>query len=591
MNISVRQSAVLACLFGLSIFRVTLADYHYASHAGSDEYPYTSWETAADSIQEAIDAASPGDTIYMGSGVWSDVPCTLWTGRALIGRGIDSTFIRKAGNVVYLFPRDSTLVEAFTFDTPNGNFDSARAIYIPWRSNRVHDVTIKGNRFLNVRKGMQIVVDGIIDNNLFYGNSTAIDASFDACSLLVKNNTIIRCTETSTISSSGGQWFVVNNIFAHNRGEVSITTGRPGDTAYVANNLFFDNLAGESYYMANLQVVGQPVINNTFVGPGGFNRPSAMGVFAYQDFRLAKSINNTFNDFEVGLYHNLDAEVSISYTNIWHVTYNDAGWGQAHYLEGNLFSDPMFADTNDFHLQMLSPLIDAGDPSILDVDGTRSDIGAYGGPGGESYQYLDLPPQMPDSMANRVWNDTIYLAWRMNYEADFFGYMLHRDVMPGFTPSPANLIAEPESSFYSDGDVIVGETYYYRIASLDSQGNRSEYSPEIAVVVVGIGEGAELPKMTVIESNYPNPFNENTIISYYLADIGYRPAEAKLTICDIGGRLIRTLVNQRQYPGNYKVAWDGRDEGDEAVASGIYFARLIVSGLELSRARKITLLK
>ena len=44
------------------------ADYHYASHEGSDEYPYTSWETAALFIQDAVDAASPHDTVYIGAG-------------------------------------------------------------------------------------------------------------------------------------------------------------------------------------------------------------------------------------------------------------------------------------------------------------------------------------------------------------------------------------------------------------------------------------------------------------------------------------------------------------------------------------------
>ncbi|MEE8417250.1 MAG: hypothetical protein V3S06_01160, partial [candidate division Zixibacteria bacterium] len=79
------------------------ADYHYASHEGSDEYPYTSWETAADSIQKAIDAGNPGDTIYVGSGVWEDVPLNLWDNLSLIGMGIDSTTIRKEGNFDFIY--------------------------------------------------------------------------------------------------------------------------------------------------------------------------------------------------------------------------------------------------------------------------------------------------------------------------------------------------------------------------------------------------------------------------------------------------------------------------------------------------------
>jgi len=49
----------------------------------------------------------------------------------------------------------------------------------------------------------------------------------------------------------------------------------------------------------------------------------------------------------------------------------------------NLFADPMFtaAETGDYHLQNGSRYIDAGDPALADPDGSRSDIGAYGGPG------------------------------------------------------------------------------------------------------------------------------------------------------------------------------------------------------------------
>jgi hypothetical protein len=60
-------------------------------------------------------------------------------------------------------------------------------------------------------------------------------------------------------------------------------------------------------------------------------------------------------------------------------------------------ADPMFEnqDSNNFLLQMFSPLINAGDPNILDVDGSRSDVGLYGGPYGQSYEYKDLPPKKP----------------------------------------------------------------------------------------------------------------------------------------------------------------------------------------------------
>jgi len=127
---------------------------------------------------------------------------------------------------------------------------------------------------------------------------------------------------------------------------------------------------------------------------------------------------------------------------------------------GNIFTDPMFMGGNDYHLQAFSPLIDAGDPEIFDPDSTRSDMGIYGGPLGESYNYIDLPPLAPDSLSALVLADTIFINWRYNTEADFNRYQLHRDTYSGFTPSVFNLISEPDTSYYEDGDLTAGHNYY-----------------------------------------------------------------------------------------------------------------------------------
>ncbi len=80
------------------------------------------------------------------------------------------------------------------------------------------------------------------------------------------------------------------------------------------------------------------------------------------------------------------------------------------------------------------------------------------------------------------------------------------------------------------------------------------------------------PKETTLLPNYPNPFNPETWIAYRLA----REAEVTITIYDTKGTQVRRLTLGNQSAGHYaargKAAyWDGRNEGGEAVASGIYF--------------------
>ena len=80
-----------------------------------------------------------------------------------------------------------------------------------------------------------------------------------------------------------------------------------------------------------------------------------------------------------------NVSVNIQYSPV--ADYNDVwDWNIANYNdrwnvgEHDISMDPVFVDTVDFRLQLGSPCINAGDPLILDPDGTRSDMGAWGGP-------------------------------------------------------------------------------------------------------------------------------------------------------------------------------------------------------------------
>ena len=87
--------------------------------------------------------------------------------------------------------------------------------------------------------------------------------------------------------------------------------------------------------------------------------------------------------------------------------------------------------------------------------------------------------------------------------------------------------------------------------------------------------GNELPNKFELRQNYPNPFNPATKITYTLA----RNAEVKLTVYNLAGQLVRTLVNrERQSAGVYTIVWEGKDEGGSPLASGVYLYRIDAGG-------------
>ena len=82
-----------------------------------------------------------------------------------------------------------------------------------------------------------------------------------------------------------------------------------------------------------------------------------------------------------------------------------------------------------------------------------------------------------------------------------------------------------------------------------------------------------LPGESFLSQNYPNPFNPSTEISYHIADEP-SPVHTTLTIYDILGHEVRTLVDDLKEPGQYTARWDGRDRDGFEVTSGLYFCQL-----------------
>jgi len=105
--------------------------------------------------------------------------------------------------------------------------------------------------------------------------------------------------------------------------------------------------------------------------------------------------------------------------------------------------------------------------------------------------------------------------------------------------------------------------------------------------VVGINPGVIdlIPDEFALYQNYPNPFNPTTTIKYGLKN----SVDVKLTIYNLVGQEVRTLVNNRQDAGYKTVVWDGLNNRDSRVASGIYIYRLQAG--DFVQARKMILMK
>ena len=89
----------------------------------------------------------------------------------------------------------------------------------------------------------------------------------------------------------------------------------------------------------------------------------------------------------------------------------------------------------------------------------------------------------------------------------------------------------------------------------------------------------------MLSANYPNPFNPETTISFSTMDNG--PISIK--IFNLKGQLVKTLVNEAKALGNHSVIWNGRDDNDRAVSSGVYYYKMKTG--KFSATRKMILMK
>lgn len=89
----------------------------------------------------------------------------------------------------------------------------------------------------------------------------------------------------------------------------------------------------------------------------------------------------------------------------------------------------------------------------------------------------------------------------------------------------------------------------------------------------------------ILEANYPNPFNNRTVISYRLSKQAY----VQLSILDITGKVVLSLINDYEPRGIHEIVWSGTNSQGDTVSSGIYYLLLKVD--DFSSVRKMMYIK
>ena len=199
-----------------------------------------------------------------------------------------------------------------------------------------------------------------------------------------------------------------------------------------------------------------------------------------------------------------------------------------------------------------------------------------------------VPVELTDFKA-RVIDNNVLLIWETATEVNNYGFEVERSSFQQVETTPVETKWEtigfvaghgnsnsPNNYSYTDASPPSGEVSY-RLKQIDTDGIY-EYSD---VVVVKIKLSSEL----ILSQNFPNPFNPTTTIKYSIPSAQKDNSQfVRLSVYDILGREVATLVNKQQQPGQYEIKFDASH-----LPSGTYIYRLTAGGF--SQSKKLILLK
>jgi len=583
-----KRGIIIFLVFILAVANVS-AERRYVSKTGSSTPPYTSWETAADSIMKAMRISNFGDTIVIGDGIFREV-VRFNPGVVLLGSGWDNTWIQ--------IPQDSLVgvrlenlceIKNLKINGYGMRSRAHRGIYSFRNDNQERKFVVRDVKITNCYQALGVASSSysIIDTVIVTGCviDSCVDGVYSALmNLQVFDNSITtseKCVYFGTLADCN----VYDNILmaapynplSDNFNITFYAFNRP---SRIHNNLIVSLFKNVTEYSIGSDLGPDTISNNVYVG--NFGR----GIYTYSNSNYRDAFNNHISGAK---YYGFDGQSPLRFNNFWNNRVNWRSTGGAPIdTISNISRYPMFvAEEKDFHLQLFSPLINAGDTLVKDRDGTRSDIGMYGGRDGKSYSYLDLAPLEPRGIAATVAGDTIRLDWKRNHESDFKQYLVFGDTTQGFSADSSRLIGRLTDTSFTKIIPGLSGSYFIRLRSEDNQGNISEESEEIRIIPVGItGEGHEVVQDYQLFNNYPNPFNPETVIGYRLKT----PGRVILTVYTITGEPVRVLQDGEMPAGYHET----RFRGDE-LASGIYLYKIDVRSPEgvpvYTSVRKMLLLK
>ena len=428
------------------------------------------------------------------------------------------------------------------------------------------NVTIMGNTAVNgggiychsslVFKNMTIAGNTAVKGGgIYYSGSSS---SFD--NVTIKGNTAV---------NGGGIYMSI--MFASNSSFEYVT---------ITNNTASDNGGGFYCRNSNPDLENVTITGNTASDYGG-------GFYCLRSSPSLDNVTITLNLANIGgaMYCTDNSNSSIEHCTI---TENSAENWDGIYTEVSSEPTIHFSNImlNAYGIYNADPLLMIDESNCFwgDATGPYHVFWNPGGLGDSVNQYVNpmpflteadttappIPPYGLDTL--EIGFDFVTINWQNSPISDLAGYKVYFDSDSSGFPY-ANSVDVGIDTTYTFSNLTTEDSLFIAVTCYDNSGEESWYSKEVEVTFdeVGIDDNVlPLHKSFYLSQNHPNPFNHETTISFSIP----KDSKVELSIYNIAGQKIKTLANENFQRGYHKVVWNGKDERDKLVSSGIYIYKL-----------------
>jgi len=564
-------------------------------------------------ISTAMINATSGDTILVGAGEYGD-KINLKNDVFLRGIGAKATSIKlrtSDGPIVIIKNVKKGEISGFRFVNDDSNNDGI--MQIENSTIDINDNIFETSEMRNYLEGIEIGSNSNPNfiNNYFCYTSLKIWGG----NPVFKNNHFIQKIGNFAIFSccqSSPTFFnnqIIGTCYINNSDSVKIINNKFSaemveDALYVnecdkieiLNNYFTSNFEEQGNGVSIKNSSDISICNNLFY-------KLKKGLYEYQS--SAEVFNNIFYDNNSSAFQH-SSETTLGYNAFYNNTldYNNSSQGIDDVFENPLLTNP---EKEQFQLQIGSPCKNAGNPDsrFYDLDGSRNDIGIYGGLH-PYYSIQDNRTIIVGDTVNASVNDTIKMVFHGNSLEDIAKIGLNISFNENslrllkfnttkITNGMALSVIEKANSYFQiDLDGVAGikeesgELFEIEFLVTSNKSSNIEvainnvkvensFSQQIESIEINNGliqinstsleDDIYYPVNYILEQNYPNPFNNETNIQFYLP----KSEQVEVNIYDLLGKLVSRIEQGIFNQGYHTIKWDGKNINGESITSGVYF--------------------